>query len=181
MNRLLCGTSITSRGPLLFLATVTAAATTNNKTNKTENEANKKEEETLNGRTGLLFLGTGSSTGCPKPLCTMIFGLNNNNNNTTPATQIDPKLKAEFQHRCQTSMAAIQGGDPKHNKNYRNNPALLLSLCNTDTDTDTDNTTTTTSSDQKCHNILIDAGKTFREAALRWFPEHQIQTLDAII
>ena len=33
----------------------------------------------------------------------------------------------------------------------------------------------------ECKNILIDAGQTFREGGLRWFPEHGIATLDAII
>jgi phosphoribosyl 1,2-cyclic phosphodiesterase len=57
-------------------------------------------------------------------------------------------------------------GDPKQNKNYRNNPSLLISQCDS-------------SGDRK--NVVIDVGKTFREGAVRWFPERGITSLDAIV
>lgn len=107
----------------------------------------------------MVFLGTGSSTGCPKPLCSMLF-------QKFPST--DPellKLQQEHLPHCQTSNRAILG-DPKHNKDYRNNPCLLISHC-----------------DQggAVRNVVFDVGKTFREAALRWMPEHNIRSLDAVI
>jgi phosphoribosyl 1,2-cyclic phosphodiesterase len=103
----------------------------------------------------LVFLGTGSSTGCPKPLCTMLF-----QNNKSASSEI----RDEFEAICRVSNRAILG-DPKHNKDYRNNPSLLIQYYNEDT----------------CKNIVIDVGKTFREGALRWFPHHAIQSLDAIL
>ena len=114
-------------------------------------------------RPKLLFVGTGSSTGCPKPLCSMLFGAADSKTIDTPELK---RLRSEYHDKCKTSTAATQG-DPKHNKNYRNNPALLISYCPPATG--------------ECKNIIIDAGKTFREGALRWFPEHGIATLDAII
>ena len=67
---------------------------------------------------------------------------------------------------CQVSHLASRG-DPKHNKDYRNNPSLLIHHYHPETGT--------------YKNIIIDVGKTFREGSLRWFPEHDIQSLDAII
>lgn len=58
-------------------------------------------------------------------------------------------------------------GDPKHNRNYRNNPSLLISHKE--------------NGSEDFKNVIIDVGKTFREAAVRWFPENGIATLDAII
>lgn len=111
----------------------------------------------------LLFVGTGSSTGCPKPLCSMLFG------SSTPAAETPElqQLRQDYQKRCRTSSLAARG-DPKHNKDYRNNPALLITHCKKDNDSD-------------CQRFIIDAGKTFREGALRWFPEDQVTGLDAII
>lgn len=56
-------------------------------------------------------------------------------------------------------------GNPVNNKNYRCNPSLLVSYCN-------NNRTT---------NIVFDAGKTFREAILRWFPRHGVASVDAVV
>jgi phosphoribosyl 1,2-cyclic phosphodiesterase len=56
-------------------------------------------------------------------------------------------------------------GDPRFNKNYRNNPSVLIHHYH----------------EGSYKNIIIDVGKTFREGALRWFPEFRIQSLDAII
>ena len=62
---------------------------------------------------------------------------------------------------CQVSNAAIIG-DPRQNPNYRNNPSLLVAPGNG-------------------KHVLIDAGKTFREGALRWFPSLGVTSLDAVL
>jgi phosphoribosyl 1,2-cyclic phosphodiesterase len=98
----------------------------------------------------LVFLGSGSSTGCPRPLCPMMFGTENNHKK---------EYMAPF---CKVSNIAVQADeDPRNNKNYRNNPSLLISSGG--------------------KNIIIDVGKTFREGALRWFPGKGISSLDAIV
>lgn len=112
-------------------------------------------------RPKLIFLGTGSSTGCPKPLCTLLF------QNQKAST----KAQEEFAGICTISNRAIQG-DPKLNRDYRNNPSLLISHYNNNN---------TQQQDDLPKNVVIDVGKTFREGALRWMPYHNIQTLDAIV
>jgi phosphoribosyl 1,2-cyclic phosphodiesterase len=123
----------------------------------------------------LIFLGTGSSTGCPRPLCAMVFA---NSDDVAKDDQDAPalsQLRARWAPYCRTSSLAIQGGNPRYNKNYRNNPSLLISVAvNDDTTNDSD-------PQQFRRNVLIDAGKTFREGALRWFPVHGIRSLDAIV
>ena len=107
----------------------------------------------------LIFIGTGSSTGCPRPLCPMVF---------QEKASSHPRL-LELQKQiapiCQVSNLAIQG-DPKHNKNYRNNPSLVIGFID---------------DHGAPRHIIIDTGKTFREAALRWFPERGVTSLDAVI
>jgi phosphoribosyl 1,2-cyclic phosphodiesterase len=76
------------------------------------------------------------------------------------------ELQTKFAPLCKTSRLAIQG-DPHENKNYRNNPSLLVQFV--------DETT------GKTQNIVIDVGKTFRETALRWMPRHDIRSLDAVL
>jgi phosphoribosyl 1,2-cyclic phosphodiesterase len=65
-------------------------------------------------------------------------------------------------------------GDPKRNKNYRNNPSLLISHRNSD-----DGASSSASSPLR--NVIIDVGKTFREGALRWMPHHGIYHIDGIV
>jgi len=146
----------------------------------------------------LLFLGSGSSTGCPKPLCALAFPdtrpnayANAGNNDgdgygyscscrDTTRTAIsddgDPALAAlqeQLGHTCRTSkLAAV--GDPRHNKNYRNNPSLLISHQNNDDDTFGEEPV-------PVRNVIIDCGKTFRETALRWMPATGIRSIDAIV
>jgi phosphoribosyl 1,2-cyclic phosphodiesterase len=128
----------------------------------------------------LLFLGTGSSTGCPRPLCTMLFprlvktelGVHR---------QVDPdensltSLQKYYEPYCSVSRLAVQG-DPVQNKNYRNNPSILISH--------------KTSTRTERRNIIIDVGKTFREGAIRWIShtndnaahyDDTIRSIDAII
>lgn len=112
----------------------------------------------------MIFLGTGSSTGCPKPLCPMVFPPSKFSTTTKPTNMtVDQE---QLWDRCQVSNLAIRG-DPKTNKNYRNNPCFLIQSWD---------------SSKKCmRNVVIDVGKTFRETTLRWFPEYDIQSLDAIV
>ncbi|XP_057544385.1 putative hydrolase C777.06c isoform X1 [Amaranthus tricolor] len=55
---------------------------------------------------------------------------------------------------------------PDQNPNYRGNTSLLIDYCQ---------------SDGKHNYILIDVGKTFREAVLRWFTFHKIPRVDSVI
>lgn len=103
--------------------------------------------------TKLIFLGSGSSTGCPVGEC--LFSL--------PSQQ--KKLgSSSSTPSCRISHLASQG-NPKENKNYRNNPSFLIQHYH----------------QGSYRNIIIDVGKTFREGAIRWFPKFNVQSLDAII
>ena len=92
-------------------------------------------------------------------------------------------------------------GDPRHNRNYRCNPCIMVRHRVSEKD----------SSDPIEKNIVVDVGmwpryvcvpvryifqcptssfqlfapnmtgKTFREASVRWFPEHNVQTVDSIL
>lgn len=108
----------------------------------------------------LVFLGSGSSMGCPIGECmfTLASKADNGSNSSTDSSS------RFFPQKCKISHLASQG-DPKQNKNYRNNPSFLIHHFHEGT----------------YKNIIIDVGKTFREGALRWFPDHNIQSLDAII
>lgn len=129
------------------------------------------EAKTTPAMPRIAFLGTGSSTGCPRPICTMMFppilkgqhqeeAEQSENNNYNVSKKVQDILRSSY---CRTSIRAMEnGGNPRHNKDYRNNPSLLI----------------TTSDNQ---NIIIDTGKTFRESALRWFPVLGVQSIDAIV
>jgi phosphoribosyl 1,2-cyclic phosphodiesterase len=109
----------------------------------------------------LIFLGTGSSTGCPVGVCTLTL--------TEPLQKLESSSKGTTglaTPKCRVSHLASRG-DPKYNKDYRNNPSFLIHHYDPETGT--------------YKNIIIDVGKTFREGSLRWFPEFKIQSLDAII
>ena len=124
----------------------------------------------------LIFIGTGSSTGCPKPICSLLFppGASEAFAGQRGSTEIE--TRDAFRERCNVSRIASIG-DPKYNKNYRNNPSLLISHKNQDDKE---------KSDVKTHppqlrNVIIDVGKTFREGALRWMPHHRVTSLDAVV
>jgi phosphoribosyl 1,2-cyclic phosphodiesterase len=112
----------------------------------------------------LIFLGSGSSTGCPKPICTMVF-----EQDIEGLTPEQKSFRSQLAPTCKVSNLAIQG-DPKNNKDYRNNPSFLIHHY------EENGKATNTAK-----NVIIDVGKTFREGALRWFPHHQIYSLDAIV
>lgn len=111
------------------------------------------------GKSRLIFLGTGSSTGCPRPICPLIFSKH------ASAPEL-PKLRQEYETACRTSMLAV--GDPILNRNYRNNPSMVISLANNN-------------NNNQNQTVIIDVGKTFREGALRWLPRYGIHGIDAII
>lgn len=137
---------------LLYGGSTSAPPTTCDKATKTP---------AFKPRSRLIFIGTGSSTGCPRPLCPMVF-------RSVTEQEASPEVKQmrqELQSHCIVSSMAIDG-DPKTNKNYRNNPSLLISQCN---------------EKGECKNVIIDVGKTFREGSLRWFPERGITSLDGIV
>ena len=58
-------------------------------------------------------------------------------------------------------------GDAISNKNYRCNPSILVRF--------------RPQGDDIHSNILIDVGKTFRESAVRWFPYHEIRSIDSVV
>ena len=124
----------------------------------------------------ILFLGSGSSTGCPKPLCSLLFPPSFMSNHTSESSTLT-KLQNEIGHKCKVSnIASI--GNPIHNKNYRNNPSLLISHAN---DYQQHEQKEQPSNDIEYKNVIIDVGKTFRETALRWMPLHSIYNVDAIV
>ena len=90
-----------------------------------------------------------------------------NNSKKTHPPPLGMRVKPDSTS-CLVSHLAIEGGDPKSNRNYRNNPSLLVQHYDRNT--------------KKYKNIVIDVGKTFRETALRWFPIIEgIHSLDAIV
>ncbi|KAL7555454.1 hypothetical protein ACA910_020182 [Epithemia clementina (nom. ined.)] len=153
----------------------------------------------------IVFLGTGSSTGCPMPRCPMIFGNSSNNdknNNNLGDSEAhggeedeDIELNAYrtmLKSKCHVSNLAVQeNGDPRFNRNYRNNPSLVIShqvpapIHDNENDKNNDGATTTTTTKTTTttitKNIIIDVGKTFREASIRWFPLRHIHSLDAVV
>ncbi len=121
----------------------------------------------------ILFLGSGSSTGCPKPICSLIFPPTVSSDDSSNSTLT--KLQQGMQNKCKVSrIAAI--GNPVNNKNYRNNPSILISHCNDDNDTNYQQ-----NREPEYKNVIIDVGKTFRESALRWMPLNSIYSVDAIV
>ena len=66
---------------------------------------------------------------------------------------------------CRTCALAMQGR-PEDNRNWRSNPSLLIHYYQPST------------SDYR--NVQIDAGKTFRETMLRWYPRYGIHGLHAL-
>eukprot|EP00977_Amphora_coffeiformis_P012292 scaffold3038_cov163-Amphora_coffeaeformis.AAC.7 len=119
----------------------------------------------VKAKSRIIFLGTGSSTGCPKPLCTMLFSPKGRET-FSGTDQVFEEMRERFRDNCHVSNKAIIG-NPLHNKNYRNNPSLLIAQYD--------------EKDDRMKHIIIDVGKTFRESSLRFFPEYDINSLDAVI
>ena len=104
------------------------------------------------------FIGTGSSTGCPKPICLL----------SSSALPEHSKLY------CKGSRIANEG-DPKHNKNYRGNPSILIGY----------RPSSSSSTPSPSANIVVDVGKTFREHFIRWIPSlpapYSVPSVDAVV
>ncbi|CAN0271964.1 unnamed protein product, partial [Ectocarpus fasciculatus] len=100
----------------------------------------------------ILFLGTGSSSGTPHPYHLM-----------RPESHF--QATKDSQSAYKTSIAASLG-DPANNKNYRCNPSILIRY---------------RGGENPEKNIIIDVGKTFRESIIRWFPRHNVSSVDAIL
>jgi len=138
----------------------------------------------------LLFLGSGSSTGCPKPICSLLFPPPSPSSSpSSSSSSFLENLQKDLITKCNVSRIASIG-NPLYNKNYRNNPSLLISHKN-DIDISSDSRTRTRTGDDEeeketveessYKNVIIDVGKTFREGALRWMPHHSIYNIDAIV
>ena len=114
-------------------------------------EKDKSSTPSSSGTTKLLFLGSGSSTGCPKPICSLLFPPSLKDDDD----DIDPTLK-DLQkgmiEKCRVSKIASIG-DPRYNKNYRNNPSLLISHRHSDGEENNDE------KNKKLKNVIIDVGK----------------------
>jgi ribonuclease BN (tRNA processing enzyme) len=122
----------------------------------------------------LLFLGTGSSTGCPRPTCALYF--NAEHTAESPGfkklNSMDNDYLQDMLKMCKVSSMATRG-DPKFNKNYRGNPSLMIIHKNNDDGSLEDR--------ENLKTVVIDVGKTFTENALRWMPQHGLTSLDAIV
>lgn len=104
------------------------------------------------GRSRLIFFGTGSSTGTPTPFCLL-----------------DEHKEAP---RCRSTRLALSG-EPHLCKNYRGNPSLLICYSVPSPES---------KDGFREIYVQIDAGKTMREAWCRWFPRRSIASgLAAVI
>ena len=129
---------------------------------------------------GLLFLGTGSSTGCPRPNCALLF---NQNINSIPPKGDNDYLQ-QMMNNCRVSSMATRG-DPRYNKDYRGNPSLMIVHQNDDTlgddKSEGDSEAEIEIAPKPSKTVVIDVGKTFTESALRWMPTYGLTSIDAIV
>ncbi|KAL9183752.1 hypothetical protein ACHAXT_004608 [Thalassiosira profunda] len=131
---------------------------------------------------GLLFLGTGSSTGCPRPNCALLFNQSVTRVPPIGAPSGGSEWYQQMQKMCRVSSIATKE-DPRYNKDYRGNPSLLIVHRNNDT---VDGQHATGQSDKLQKDgvpktVVIDVGKTFTENALRWMPSQGLTKLDAVV
>ena len=112
---------------------------------------------------GKVFTHSHTDTEAPSPRDAAprgILFLGTGSSSSTPlAFELMQPEKVSALRREVSQRATI--GDPRNHKNYRCNPSLMLRF------------------DGK--NVVIDAGKTFRESIIRWFPEHGVRTVDGIV
>jgi ribonuclease BN (tRNA processing enzyme) len=137
------------------------------------------QDTSLANSPGLLFIGTGSSTGCPRPTCALHF---NSEFKAMPpgfkkTTSSNDDYLQQMQKMCKVSSLATEG-DPKLNKDYRGNPSLMIVHKNNDT---VDGKGSSGDKETKLQNVIIDVGKTFTENALRWMPQHGKTSIDAVV
>ncbi|KAL7533834.1 hypothetical protein ACHAXR_005471 [Thalassiosira sp. AJA248-18] len=131
---------------------------------------------------GLLFLGTGSSTGCPKPNCALLFNANVNSiPSAASSLSGDDEYLNQLKKTCVVSSMATRG-DPRFNKDYRGNPSLMIVHQNNDTvDGSSADASQNETTKKKSKNVVIDVGKTFTESALRWMPQNGLTSIDAVV
>jgi len=129
-------------------------------------------------RPGMVFVGSGSSTGCPRPSCALMFGAGSRPADYAAKAK-DPEELAAMRDACRVSALATEG-DPRYNKNYRGNPSLLISHGNDDGAGRTDNDEPDRRRRER-RNVVIDVGKTFTENALRWMPKVGAASIDAVV
>jgi len=127
----------------------------------------------------LLFLGTGSSTGCPRPNCALLFNKNVNSKSRRSSLKDDDhdEFVQKMRDTCKISSMATRG-DPRFNKDYRGNPSLMILHRNND-NADGSQDNETAQNERKA--VVIDVGKTFTGSALRWMPSHGITSIDAVV
>jgi len=70
---------------------------------------------------------------------------------------------SEVDMRNAPQSALANQGDPRYNRNYRCNTSVLFRLGSSG------------------KSLLVDCGKTFREGAVRWFPNFKIASIDSVI
>ena len=151
----------------------------------------------------LLFLGTGSSSGVPSPLCLVgarqgsmgrggltpvvhgckvraITARGRGLAREGPAPQRVLRVADASLARvaCAGSLSPLRqvclscaGRDPRECPNYRCNPSLLLLVRDEKGEEDARHRAV----------VQIDCCKTFRESMVRWFPEHGVDRLDAVV
>ena len=121
-------------------------------------ERNSGNNDKNSGASYVTFLGTGSSTGCPKPGCTYkkYEQVQRRKSRREEAGNFTP---------CEVSRMALQG-DPRHNKNYRGNPSILVQY---------------KGSGDESSNFVVDCGKTFREHFIRWAPSINLGGVAAVL
>eukprot|EP01082_Thalassiosira_pseudonana_P009217 g8236.t1 g8236 contig29:59509-60811(-) len=110
------------------------------------------QDTSLANSPGLLFIGTGSSTGCPRPTCALHF------NSEFKA------LPPDFKKTTSSNDDYLQ----QMQKMCKNNDTVDGKGSSGDKET-------------KLQNVIIDVGKTFTENALRWMPQHGKTSIDAVV
>lgn len=117
---------------------------------------------TASASTGeVIFLGTGSSTGVPH----IHHLMQGDERNAHGAVHGSGGKQPMGQEEVLNSLRAAVG-NPKCNCDYRNNVSIMVRVA-------------VDGGEQK--SVIIDVGKTFREGAVRWFPEHNVRKIDAIV
>lgn len=131
---------------------------------------------------GLLFIGSGSSTGCPKPNCALLFNKNENSIPPASSSANGEEYLQKMKDMCKVSSMATRG-DPRFNKDYRGNPSLMIVHRNNDTvDGEAAAANNVDNEEEKASKtVIIDVGKTFTENALRWMPPHGLTKIDAVV
>jgi len=104
----------------------------------------------------VVFLGTGASTGVPHLHHIM-----------DPDTYLDDAKLGKARKQEVLNSIKASWGDPQCNCNYRDNVSLLVRYRGAE--------------DGVERVAIIDVGKTFREGVIRWFPEHKVRRVDAIV